>query len=149
MSAYNLDEEQLDEFKEAYSLHQDKEGRLKPVDLAILMRFLGQNCSDGEIMDMMTENGSGGFMNQDSFLKMMGKKYQQDDGEEELIKSFQVFDKDGKGSITSVELRFILTGLGDRISDEEAENIISQADPSGGGTINYTSFVRQMLQYMK
>jgi len=73
---------------------------------------------------------------------MMGKKYQQDDGEEELIKAFQVFDKDGKGSITSVELRFILTGLGDRISDEEAENIISQADPSGGGTINYTSFVR-------
>jgi len=140
MSAYNLDEEQLDEFKEAYSLHQDKEGRLKPVDLAILMRFLGQNCSDGEIMDMMTENGSGGFMNQDSFLKMMGKKYQQDDGEEELIKSFQVFDKDGKGSITSVELRFILTGLGDRISDEEAENIISQADPSGGGTINYTFY---------
>lgn len=109
----------------------------------------------------------------------MGKKTVQNDTEEDLIMAFKVFDKvpiplsprplrltgrlqDGKGFVTSAELRFILGNLGDRLNDEartpsthalcvnrrsqETESLVNQADPSGGGQINYAQFVRSMYQ---
>lgn len=63
----------------------------------------------------------------------MGKKTVQNDTEDDLLMAFKVFDKvrlfaapslltsvtqDGKGFITSSELRFILGNLGDRLNDE-------------------------------
>jgi calmodulin len=77
----------------------------------------------------------------------MGKKYQQIDTVDELIMAFQVFDRDGKGMITSVELRHILTNLGDRMLDEEAEAIVNQADPHGGGSVRQSALSILLLFY--
>src|SRR5688572_5396190 len=81
--------------------------------------------------------------------RYMSRKVQRSETEEELVTAFRAFDKDGKCFITSVELRHILTNLGDKLADEEAESLVNQADPQGGGQINYASFVRMMMQAMK
>jgi Ca2+-binding EF-hand superfamily protein len=43
---------------------------------------------------------------------------------EEFIKGFQVFDKTGKGLIGAGELRYVLTQLGEKMSDAEVDELL-------------------------
>ena len=43
---------------------------------------------------------------------------------EEFIRGFQVFDKDGNGVIGAGELRYVLTQLGEKMSDEEVDELL-------------------------
>lgn len=43
---------------------------------------------------------------------------------DEFIKGFQVFDKTGKGFIGAGELRYVLTQLGEKMTDEEVDELL-------------------------
>ena len=43
---------------------------------------------------------------------------------EEFIRGFQVFDKDGTGQIGVGELRYVLTSLGEKLSNEEVDELL-------------------------
>lgn len=57
--------------------------------------------------------------------------------EEELRNAFRLFDKDKNGHISVDELRFVVTKLGDRLTDEEVEEMFANADVNNDGEINY------------
>ncbi len=48
-----------------------------------------------------------------------------------------MFDKDGNGFISAAELRHIMTNLGEKLTDEEVDEMIREADVDGDGQINY------------
>lgn len=56
-----------------------------------------------------------------------------------------MFDRDGNGFITSAELRTLLTNLGERLSEEEVEEVIGECDTDGDGAINYAEFVVMII----
>jgi hypothetical protein len=61
-----------------------------------------------------------------------------DPGEpEEYCRGFQVFDKDMTGFIGVGQLRYILTNLGEKMSDDEVDELLKAVDTSSG-EINYT-----------
>ena len=62
------------------------------------------------------------------FLKMMEKKMKESDPKEELREAFRVFDKDGDGFISAAELRHVMTNLGEKLTDEEVDEMIEWAD---------------------
>lgn len=76
----------------------------------------------------------------------MSRKLSSDTGAEDLIKAFQVFDKDNSGHVNITELRYILTALGDRLDDDIVDSMLNTADPSGCGSITYEPFIRSMLR---
>jgi Ca2+-binding EF-hand superfamily protein len=43
---------------------------------------------------------------------------------EEFIRGFQVFDKEGSGYIGLGELRYVLTSLGEKLTDEEVDELL-------------------------
>ncbi len=43
---------------------------------------------------------------------------------DEFIKGFQVFDKAGNGFIGAGELRYVLTQLGEKMSDDEVDELL-------------------------
>lgn len=49
----------------------------------------------------------------------------------------QVFDKDGNGFISAAELRHVMTNLGEKLTDEEVDEMIREADIDGDGQVNY------------
>ena len=53
------------------------------------------------------------------------------DSEEELKEAFKVFDKDGNGFISASELRHVMTNLGEKLTDEEVDEMIREADVDG------------------
>lgn len=79
-------------------------------------------------------NGSIEF---DEFLLMMARKLKATDGEEEMHHAFNVFDKNGDGFITFDELKRVMCSIGERLTDEEIEDMIKEADLNGDKKIDY------------
>merc|ERR1719400_2250580 len=58
---------------------------------------------------------------------MMARKMKDTDSEEEIREAFRVFDKDGNGFISAAELRHVMTNLGEKLTDEEVDEMIREA----------------------
>ena len=48
-----------------------------------------------------------------------------------------MFDKDGNGNISAAELRHVMTNLGEKLTDEQIDEMIKEADIDGDGQVNY------------
>ena len=64
-------------------------------------------------------------------------KYQHIDEEQELQKAFQVFDTDADGFISIDELKAVLKNLGESLTEEEIQEMITEADTDGDGKVCY------------
>nr|AFQ60637.1 Nano-lantern_Ca2+_CaM_E104Q-3GS [synthetic construct] len=142
-----LTEEQIAEFKEAFSLFdKDGDGTITTKELGTVMRSLGQNPTEAELQDMINEvdaDGNGTIYFPE-FLTMMARKMKDTDSEEEIREAFRVFDKDGNGYISAAQLRHVMTNLGEKLTDEEVDEMIREADIDGDGQVNYEEFVQMM-----
>ena len=204
MGDEQLTEEQIAEFKEAFSLFdKDGDGTITTKELGTVMRSLGQNPTEAELQDMINEVDADGNGTIDfpEFCTLMARKMKDTDSEEELKEAFRVFDKDGNGFISAAELRHIMTvscaavrtrgreatavcrgrskpleawprpsdaksslpcqsqlsahllapplcpsqNLGEKLTDEEVDEMIREADIDGDGQINYEEFVKVMM----
>lgn len=102
-----LNEEQIVEFKEAFTLFdKDGDGCITVEELATVIRSLDQNPTEEELEDMINEvdadgNGTIEFA---EFLNLMANKVKETDAEEELKEAFKVFDKDQNGYISATEV---------------------------------------------
>merc|ERR1712187_1057217 len=47
-----------------------------------------------------------------------------------------VFDRDGNGFISAAELRHVMTNLGEKLTDEEVDEMIREADVDGDGQVS-------------
>ena len=63
---------------------------------------------------------------------------------DDFVEGLKHFDKEGNGLISAVELRHLLTGLGEKMSEEEVEQLIHGKEDSQGN-INYEEFVKMVL----
>ena len=54
-----------------------------------------------------------------------------------FMDAFKKFDKDGNGHIDFQELKKVLCGTGDRMTDEEVDEFFREADVNNDGKINY------------
>ena len=111
------------------------------------MRSLGQNPTEAGLRDMVNEIGAGvkGTIDFPEFCTLMARKTKDADSERELKEAFRVFDKDGNGFISAAELRHIMTNLGEKLTDEEVDEMLREADIDGDGQINYEEFVKVMM----
>ncbi|KAH9321894.1 hypothetical protein KI387_016533, partial [Taxus chinensis] len=134
--AENLSEDQIAEFKEAFGLFdKDGDGSITTKELGTVMRSLGQNPTETELRDMIGEVDADGNGTIDfpEFLNLMARKMKDTDSEEELMEAFKVFDKDQNGFISAAELGHVMANLGEKLTAEEIEEMIREADTDGDG----------------
>ena len=68
---------------------------------------------------------------------MMVRKMKDCEGEMEIKEVFRGFDKDGNGFISAAELRLVMSNLGEKLTDEQVDEMIRKADIDGDGQVNY------------
>ena len=68
---------------------------------------------------------------------MMSKRENDVETDDDLLEAFRVFDRDGDGHISTTELRMVMLNIGEKMSEEEVENMIKEADEDGDGQVNY------------
>ena len=104
-------------------------------ELGEVMRTLGMNPTEGEIIDMIHEVDldQNGVIDYHEFLSLMARKTKGIENENEFLEAFKVFDRDGNGLISATELRHVITNTGDTLTDEQVDEMIREADIDGDG----------------
>jgi len=152
--SYNRDDLLIAEFKEAFnefdkSSREDGSGTISTKELLSVMRSMGQNPTEDELLALVMEvdiNGDG-TIDFEEFLGMMKQKANEADQESDLREAFKIFDRDKDGFIDLKELKTVATMLGSMLTKEEVEEFMREADVDGNGKLDYDEFVKMMLQY--
>ena len=144
----SLPEDKITECREVFDLFdKDKDGSITTKELGDVMRALGANPTNTELQEMISEvdKDNSGKIEFNEFLDLFARKMKDPDTEEDLIEAFKIFDKDGSGNISASELRHVMTTLGEKLTEEEADEMIREADTNGDGYIDYVEFVKIMM----
>jgi len=144
-----LTEDQMYEFQETFSLFETRgDGKIDASRLGDVLRALGLNPTEAEVRKLIAEVTQTG-QNQIQFQQFVPlyqavAKRKDTTSVEDFIQGFSVFDKDSNGTISSAELRHLLTTLGERLTDEEVELLVGPHEDQHGN-VNYEEFVKQIL----
>ena len=91
-------------------MDKNSDGKISTKELGTLMRSLGQNPTEKELIDMIRKvdedkNGTIDFI---EFKELMVETMKDADFEKELREAFTIFDIDKNGMISGAELRHIM-----------------------------------------
>jgi len=140
-------DEQKQEIKEAFDLFDtDGSGEIDSKELKVAMRALGFEPKKEEIQKMISDvdDDGSGTIGYEEFLKMMTHKILNRDPKDEILKAFRLFDDDETGKISFKNLKRVAKELGERMTDEELQEMIDEADRDGDGEVNEEEFLRIM-----
>merc|ERR1712048_601280 len=121
-------EDQIGEYQETFALFDTRgDGTIPSTQVGEVLRALGQNPTEAEVKRLVQDNmKKEDRISFETFLPILqtvsSKKIT--DTVEDFVEGLRHFDKDGNGFITSAELRHLLTSLGERMSEEDVENLI-------------------------
>ncbi|KAH3844321.1 calmodulin-A-like [Dreissena polymorpha] len=146
---HNFTEEELAEYKEAFNIFdRDGSGAISNKELGIALRSLGLNPSDDELTRMIHEVDKDGNeeLDFDEFCELMSKTKKDVTSYKAIEEAFKVFDKEGKGSIPREYFRHVMTTMGERLTDEEVDEMLDTADADGDGEIDIQEFTSMISQ---
>ena len=61
------------------------------------------------------------------------------------LEAFRVFDKERTGFISKGELKNIIMNLGETMSEEEADELLQEAEVNADGNVDYMGFVKGLF----
>lgn len=66
----------------------------------------------------------------------MSAKTTKYDFDKEMKQAFKVFDCDDSGTISTAELRLVMNSIGQKLTDEQIDELMKEVDQNGDGTID-------------
>ena len=108
--------------------------------------IFGKSLSDEEVEAMFAKvdaDGSGEIDYSEFVVATMNEKNLLSNNK--LQTAFKMFDKDGGGSISTDEIKQVLS-FGQNLDEDVIQTIIKQVDENGDGEISYDEFAAMMLK---
>ncbi|KAL0248610.1 hypothetical protein GEMRC1_003844 [Eukaryota sp. GEM-RC1] len=139
---------QLTEFSEAFALFdKDKSGRLRAEDVTVVMRSLGANVTDAEVLEMCKERDPENLtVTFNDLISMLQNAQSVANFDDEIIKAFNALDKDNSGYVPAVEIRTILTSVGEKLTHEEIDELFAFSDVDDETLVSFELF-RRMVSF--
>jgi len=140
-------EDQIADYQEAFNLFDNRgDGKIQVTQIGDVLRALGQNPTESDVKKLSHQHRPDERVSFDVFLPILQSisKNRSTDTAEDFIEGLRHFDKDGNGYISSAELRHLLTTLGEKLTDEDVEQLLSGHEDSQGN-VNYEDFVRAVM----
>lgn len=141
-------ENQKADFQEAFTIFdKDEDGKINAKELGFVMRAMGHNLCETELRDIIkdVDADEDGAINISEFLMITPRYIKETNAEEELRQAFAVFDNEQKGFLDVEDLRRYMTNMGDKLSDEEVEEMLRHAPVDKDGRLYYHEFIKLML----
>ena len=138
-----LTEEQKREIKDAFSTFQ--EDGILPEELKTAMQTLGFDANNQEVLKILDQiDSKKGPLKFDDFMDVMIEKTVDKDPEVEMRKAFKVLCEEGTDKITLKSLSKICADLGEKIGEEELQEMINEADKDQDEEVGEEDFVKIM-----
>ncbi|CAH1431265.1 unnamed protein product [Lactuca virosa] len=136
--------QQVNQLKEIFTRFDlDSDGSLTHLELAALFRSVGLKPGDeiDTLIAKLDANGNGSI----EFEELVNAIFPDSDEEifidqEQLMKAFRLFDKDGDGSITPIKLATQMAKLGHPLTYRELNDLMNDIDTDGDGSISFHEF---------
>ncbi|KAF7726713.1 hypothetical protein EC973_008487 [Apophysomyces ossiformis] len=130
------------------SFDKNHDGKISNKELQEMLQSSGMNASAVPAMLSSVQTDTDGNLSFEEFAKLMrptlSDPIRPTAKEQELREAFDAFDRDGDGVINAIELRSMMQKLGDRITEEEAEQMIKDVDENNDGVVNFDEFAKMM-----
>jgi calmodulin len=141
--------EDKENFKNAFdAFDEDRDGEIPTDLLGKLLRAVGFNPYPEEVEDMIEDIQTGNSkLNFDVFLYLLRSHARAVDPEGELVDAFRVFDKDGTGKLKTDTIRKILKSIKQPFTDDQINELLSQAQIDTNQCVKYRDFVTLMLDF--
>jgi len=135
--------EQKKEIRDAFSTFEE-EG-LEPEELKIAMKTLGFDANNQEVLKILDKiDAKKGPLKYDDFMDVMIENTAEKDPEVEMRKAFKVLCEEGTDKITLKSLSKICADLGEKINEEELQEMINEADKDQDDEIGEEDFIKIM-----
>ena len=126
---------------------KNKDGFIDKKELKLILNRIDKNLSQNEINDVFDQiSSSGKGIDFDDFLEFLNEiqtnKQENKTNVDEIITAFQYFDRDHNGYISIKEMKYILTSLGEKMSENEVKEIFDNCDLNKDGKIDYKEFTK-------
>lgn len=143
----DLTEEQILEFKDAFSLFDEVgDGKVEKSRVPDILRSVGLNPlkQDLDKVEKDLKSIKDKRIAFEEFLPIYVPLAKKETGSaEEFVEALRMFDRDGNGRISAAELRRMLTALGDKLTESQADVIIALQDKKG--FVDYEKLVQDVL----
>jgi calcium-binding protein CML len=141
----DFSDDQIKSMKDAFSLFDsDKDGRIAPSDLGVLMRALGGNPTQTQLAQIIKSEGLTAPFDVNRFLELMRAHLNTDPFDAPLRDAFKVIDKESTGRISVKDLRHILTSIGEKLEGSEFDEWIKEVEVGPDGTFKYEDLVQKI-----
>ncbi|XP_063333596.1 calmodulin-like protein 4 isoform X1 [Pelmatolapia mariae] len=140
-----LTQDQINEFKECFSLYdRQRKGKIETKELITVMRCLGSSPTPSEVQRHLLSHNMDreGELDFSTFLSIMHRQLQQEAPEQEILEAMRMADKEQKGFILASELRAKLTGLGEKLTDREVDELLQEAGVGADGRVHCEQFAK-------
>ena len=128
---------------------EDKDGFVDFVYLPEMMRSAGAIFLDNELerpMETIRNNNGADIFTQKDYIELCLKFIKNDETEEDLIEAFKFWDTDNSGRVATDDIRRALTTLGDKLSEDEINALVREADPNNLGVIDYEHYSKVLFR---
>lgn len=139
-----LTDDQRAEIEEAFRLLDiDGDGLITTHDIKIALRSIGFEPTKKEILHMISDADAtaDGVINLPLFMKMMTKKRDEMNPDDEIKRAYHLFAEPDSKGISAADIKRIAQELGENLTDEEIRDIIEEADRDGDNIISLEEFI--------
>ena len=142
-----LTEDEIEEIREAFNLFDtDGSGSIDPRELKAAMQSLGFESKNPTIYQMIADLENGGSsIDFETFLDAITSKLGDKETRDGIGKIFALFDDDDSGSINLQNLKRVARELGETMTAEELEEMLSRA-ATNGEEITFEDFYNIMTK---
>lgn len=145
-----LSNEKMTELREAFVLFDyTKRGRISERDIGPVVRSIGLKPSEAEIHEMQAEcQRMGEDPDLQTLVQLVTAKVTNPPAErpEAYRDVLSIYDKDGRGTISVAELKHLLTSVGEKLTEEEADQLIKVSGCVQNGQVQYDKFIQVVLK---
>lgn len=136
------------EIKEIFMLFdKNSDGFVHTKELGTVVRAINLNPTESEIneMERKVDRDSTGQFNLQSLENLIRERGKDTDTLDDIINAIKVFDQDNDGKIPVEEFKSVMMKMGERMSEAEIMEIISDSELINNNYIQVVDFAKMIM----